>query len=463
MEVNKYLRKDRVDKNGYAPIRFTVYLNGKRIHLSPGEKCMPDQWLEEEQRMDGNAPYANVINTKLDHWHNTLFDIFHDYKKKTALLTPELLKEELLERVAEPAPEPEPAEELYPYPFPEEEEATEEDPKSQFFTLFYQWRDQLAMKRQKGSGRRTSPNTIKGVNSSIKRFDEFEVHRGIPLTLEGCDKAFYQEFERYIMDTLKQEINTFGKHVAKLKSFLRWCEEELELEVNRKYRRFEAPSIYVGVDALSARELESIYKLNFQSEEIRKIVHSGYSSKSEFDINGPEINARLKDLEIARDVFLMCCYTGMRISDVIKLNYSYIRDEHIEIPATKTLNTCYIPLYDDSLFKPNEILAKYDGLQETCLPASPLVNEHLKTIQSLVKLRRLKLTTKIGRKTFVTLKIYQGVPSRLIMQATGHKTEAAFNRYAGIDTNELIQEFKRQSAKMGARNSVGAGAELGAK
>ncbi|TPE43939.1 phage integrase SAM-like domain-containing protein [Pontibacter mangrovi] len=448
MEVNRYLRKDRPTKKGYMPIRIKVTF-GKELYLSTGERCKPEHWDEEKQQMVGKAPFATQINDKLNLWEKTLHQINRDFEEKSEVLTPAKLKEEFDLRI-KPKPEPEPEPALYPYPGMEEEQPAEE-PQSEFFQLFNQWCDWLANKRQKGTGRRTSPNTIKGVKSSIKRFEEFEKHRGTPLTLDGCDKAFYQEFENYVLNTLKQEINTFGKHVAKLKSFLKWCEEELDLDVNKKYRRFEAPSVYVGVDALSARELTAIYSIDFKSEDIRNKVYAAYSSKSDFDINGPEISAKLKDLEIARDVFLMCCYTGMRISDVTKLDYSYIRDEHIEIPATKTLNTCYIPLYDDALFKPNEILAKYDGLYDTCLPPSPLINEYLKKIQSFVKLKRLNLSTKIGRKTFVTLKIYQGVPTRLIMQATGHKTESAFNRYAGIDTNELIQEFKRQSAKMGAR------------
>jgi hypothetical protein len=72
-------------------------------------------------------------------------------------------------------------------------------------------------------------------------------------------------------------------------------------------------------------------------------------------------------------------------------------------------------------------------------------NEFLKVVQRLVGLTRLNLTTKIGRKTFVTLKLYQGVPARLIMQATGHRTEEAFNHYVGVDQFQLVEEFMRKS------------------
>jgi hypothetical protein len=62
-------------------------------------------------------------------------------------------------------------------------------------------------------------------------------------------------------------------------------------------------------------------------------------------------------------------------------------------------------------------------------------------VQRLSDITRLHLTTKIGRKTFVMLKLYQGVPARFIMQVTGHQPEEAFNHYVGVDELKLVEEF----------------------
>jgi integrase len=62
----------------------------------------------------------------------------------------------------------------------------------------------------------------------------------------------------------------------------------------------------------------------------------------------------------------------------------------------------------------------------------------------LMGLWRLKLTTKIGRRAFAIFKLYQGVPARLIMQATGHQTEETFNYYVGVDYLWLLEELMRQ-------------------
>ncbi|WP_187261277.1 tyrosine-type recombinase/integrase [Pontibacter beigongshangensis] len=447
MEVNRYLRKDRLTKNGYAPIRLKVTF-GKQLYISTGERCHPDHWDEEAQKMKGKAPYSHRINSKLNRWEQILHDIFQEFERREELLTPAKLKAEFENRTkVEPEPE-----EVNNAPDQEPEEKN----RSHFFKLFYAWNDHLKDKIQDLSGKKTSPGTIKGNFSTITRFEKFEEHLGKPITFESIDKAFYQSFQKYMLEKLKQKPNNFGKHVKKLKSFLKWCEEELEedLNINRKYRSYKVTSVYVGVDSLSTREVQAIYKIDFGSEQVRDYIFKNFPKAHQLD--SPKVAAYARELEIVRDIFLMMCYTGLRVSDMMKLKPGDIKGDLIVIEATKTLNKCYIPLYDDSVFRPNEILERYLGLQETCLPQvpDPVINRHLKHIQKLASISRMNLTTKIGRKTFVTLKIYQGVETRLIMQATGHKTESAFNAYVGTDTDELVLAFRRQSAKIGHKTGL---------
>ena len=79
------------------------------------------------------------------------------------------------------------------------------------------------------------------------------------------------------------------------------------------------------------------------------------------------------------------------------------------------------------------------------MPRCPKVNEHLKLVAKLVGLTRIPLTTEIGRKTFVTLKLFQGVPQRMVMMATGHTTESSFNHYVGVDALKLLEQFQRHA------------------
>lgn len=96
-----------------------------------------------------------------------------------------------------------------------------------------------------------------------------------------------------------------------------------------------------------------------------------------------------------------------------------------------------------------ELASRYEHRTpfDLLVPECYRTNEFLRVVQRLVGITRLRLTTKIGRKTFVTLKLYQGAPARVIMQATGHKNEEAFNAYVGVDELKIVEEFMRKSPR----------------
>lgn len=155
-------------------------------------------------------------------------------------------------------------------------------------------------------------------------------------------------------------------------------------------------------------------------------------------------------MELARDKFLECCYTGLRISDANRAAWQHVRGNLLVLDATaKTDVTVYVPFYDDDLFQPVALASRYEQRSpyDLLVPECYRCNEFLKVVQRLLGITRLKLTTKIGCKTFVTLKLYQGVASRLSMQATGHQTEEVFNHYVGVDELRLAEEFMRKSPR----------------
>jgi hypothetical protein len=77
------------------------------------------------------------------------------------------------------------------------------------------------------------------------------------------------------------------------------------------------------------------------------------------------------------------------------------------------------------VFRPVALLEKYRPLGlATCLPFVRAPWLYLPHVAALAGLTRLKLGMHVGRKTYATLKIYQGVPARLVMLATGHQTES---------------------------------------
>lgn len=326
----------------------------------------------------------------------------------------------------------------------------EEIPTAAFFGLFSKWIQEKATKYNK-LGNKIDSATVTSLEVTRNRFQDFETATRFKLTLSSMDQKFYNAFQTYLRDDLKQSLNTGSKHIGRLKSFLEWCENDYP--VNPKYRKFSTPEIYVGVDFLTEHEVRILYTLDFRTEATVNFIKKQFLEEFKYEMNSLKVLQRIQTLEQMRDDFLFCCYIGLRISDAFKLNPTHIHNNLIIFKPGKAEEyniTCYAPFFDDHIFKPVEIINRYQGQFKTCLPVNWEINRHLKTIQELAKITRLNLSTKIGRKTFATLKLYQGVPTRIIMQATGHQTEKSFNRYIGVDTFKLIESFKRQSQAAGA-------------
>lgn len=107
---------------------------------------------------------------------------------------------------------------------------------------------------------------------------------------------------------------------------------------------------------------------------------------------------------------------GLRLGNA--LTPHHLHQELVKVRANKNQVLCLIPFFDDDMFKPVQVAKKPASMGlATCLP----VVHDIHHVGHLAGIARIHLTTRGGRKTFATLKIYQGVPKSQVMLATGHK------------------------------------------
>ncbi|MBO2012991.1 phage integrase SAM-like domain-containing protein, partial [Hymenobacter negativus] len=423
-----------------APIQLTISWEGNRLRVGTGAVVQPDHWDEKHHqvKVQKGTPHETV-NARL----NRAAEAAADAQAAATRQGRQLPKAELKAAVEASllltpvAPEP----------------AKAEKQASGFEALQREWITEQINRPRGDAGKPMAKTTKAGMLATLQRFLDYEQARSIPLDIETMDPAWYQDFRTYLLDELGQGVNTFGKHISRLKTFLTWAESEKDLPVHRHYRKFKAPSRRGRVDALSEQELQQIAALDFRDAATREQllvlrVELGRSTGKHQDDESAD--AWIAHVELARDKFLECCYTGLRISDANRAAWQHVRGNLIVLDDTaKNENTVYIPFYDDDVFKPVELAGRYEHRTpyDLLVPECYRTNEFLRVVQRLVGLTRLKLTTKIGRKTFVTLKLYAGVPSRTIMQATGHKTEEAFNHYVGVDELKIVEEFMRKATR----------------
>ena len=129
---------------------------------------------------------------------------------------------------------------------------------------------------------------------------------------------------------------------------MEWC-EDYEIPVNRQYKKFEAPSLYIGVDALTEEELRSIASLDFAGQALQRHLYYGYSAKHGLTIDSPMFRAYLAEIELARDKFLECAYSAMHIADADAARRSHIKhipgikDRVLEVSRAKTSTPATFP------------------------------------------------------------------------------------------------------------------------
>ncbi len=174
-----------------------------------------------------------------------------------------------------------------------------------------------------------------------------------------------------------------------------------------------------------------------------------------------ELN-RLKDyqipkdkqyLERVRDVFLFCCFTSLRYSDVRNLKRSDVKSDHIEVTTVKTADSLSIELNKYS----KAILEKYKDIHFENHMALPVIsnqkmNDYLKELGELAEINEpiretyykgneridevtpkyALLSTHAGRRTFICNALALGIPAQVVMKWTGHSDYKAMKPYIDI-------------------------------
>lgn len=168
-------------------------------------------------------------------------------------------------------------------------------------------------------------------------------------------------------------------------------------------------------------------------------------------------------LERVRDVFLFCCFTGLRYSDVYNLKRSDVKAKRIEITTIKTAVNLVIELNDHS----RAILNKYKHRHFAGDKALPVISNQKMNlyIKELCRIARIDepvsrtyyrgnrrfdevcpkyavLGTHTGRRTFICNALSLGIPPQVVMKWTGHSDYAAMRPYI-----DVADEAKRKAMR----------------
>ncbi len=278
-----------------------------------------------------------------------------------------------------------------------------------------------------GRIKRYEKNSIKAFRGFKSQFDAYQSEKRVKLNYGDITTDFYDKFVGWF--TAKgYSNNTIGRHIKHLKSLMRSARDEglhnnQEIE-RKKFRvlRERVQNIY-----LSEAELRAMFKL---------------------DLSGN------RAYELARDVFLIGCYTAQRFGD-----YSRIKPENIktmggnkvlDLTQQKTGERVIIPI-DPTL---DHLLQKYNyhvpkiweqklnlHIKEVGRLAGITEHMQLEKIQGGMKVQTSVakcdlIKTHTARRSACTNMYLAGIPTIDIMKFSGHKTEKEFLTYIAVDKEQ---------------------------
>lgn len=300
------------------------------------------------------------------------------------------------------------------------------------------------------TGKPISKVTIRTYEQTLRVLSDFSKLKYKNLGFDDIDIPFYSQFVHFLRKEYKSEasgssfkVNTIGKHITNIKSFLQNAvDNKLTTNLSFKSKQFRVVHETVESIYLNQEEIDALYFM---------------------DLN------KAKTLERVRDLFVIGCETGLRISDLKRLGPENIflegEEKFIRIEMQKTEKHVIIPISE----RVNEIFEKYTKQTGAIFPkavSDQKMNQYIKEIASKLDIlntpvsysttindKRVSvskpkydlITNHTARRSFATNAILKKISKTSVMAMTGHKTEKSFNRYIRMDEMEKAKQFKMEN------------------
>jgi integrase len=288
-------------------------------------------------------------------------------------------------------------------------------------------------------------STSKTYQVAKMRLLNFQKFTGVEYRINDIGIQFKNDFIAWARNVEKYKPSTFLKSVNQIKTVCRYA-ERLKLPVDR--------SILTDTDSTQARKTSQREKPIFLSpDEIEKLMRFDGTSY----------------LTNTRDWFVISCWTGCRVSDLMSLSMDNIHrtisgDKAIRYTQKKTGTTVNAPIHPHV----EAILKRNSGFPHAI--SDQRFNGYLKELCKLVGIDEAiegsKMDSKSKRKEFGTFAKYELItahtgrrsfasnhygkfPIEMLMLVTGHKSIAQFLEYVGENPDEhvtTLNQYYREPA-----------------
>ena len=314
------------------------------------------------------------------------------------------------------------------------------------------------------SSKQITPGTIRSYKGTLAQLVAYQEKRHKVIDFDDVTLDFYDDWRRFFLEkkdargnSRPYSPNTIGRHVKNLKIFL-YAAKDMKLTSNTDFesRKFAADSQDVENVYLTEERVQQMYETDFEDEKTVERLMAQAPSNEERSVMKDQLTRRTpRLLNEAKDVFVVGCLTGQRVSDYKRISedmYKTLGDgnEYIYLQQEKTGKWIYIPLD----IRVRAILQKYGGRLPHIYDQD--LNERIKIIGRLLGWREnagitelkgtLQIPTKkmfyecikthTARRTFATNAYKRRISLSSIMIITGHSSESMLKKYLKLDREE---------------------------
>jgi len=382
-----WLKTSRINKKGVAPLMLRISYNQQRKEFSTGFSIQPSHWDKSRYKVKAKSQEASQINQYIDGAKAKILSIFKDM-----VLNEDISMDRLVDR------------------FLGKDEQT--------ITLL-----QLVKFHNENFKSRI------GIDFAFSTYEKYDItarrlgsflldhYKKPDFRLKDLDNRFIADFDYYLKTAHKNDHNTTTKYCKNLKKILNVAVANGWIDIN-PFQGYKASYKEVDRVYLSKSKLAAIEAKTF----------------------------KLQRLQVARDIFLFQCYTGLSFCDMAKLTRDDISkgiDNHqwISIRRKKTDTRSAIPLLPQAL----RIIEKYKNeANEKLLPCTCIqkFNSYLYEIAELCEINK-NLTSHVGRRTFATtIALANGIGLETISKVLGHSSTKVTQLYAVVTDLKLSEDMK---------------------
>ncbi len=390
-------RKPYADRSEY-PLFVRISIGGQRTEFKIGRSVDPANWDQTRNMCRGRSRRDQELNKYLELVRSRFFDIHNMLLRENKPINPAIMKAHFL--------------------------GTMEQPKM-LCEVFRETNEKR--KEELDRGDIVKP-TYQRWMRCVDYLEEFlKLHYKVAdIPLKEVTSGMLDDFEHFLRMKKSCANNAAVRYLRCVKNVLqyalahKWITDDPFF--GKKYQR-----TYAERQFLTEKELASIISLDLKD---------------------------IPRLEVVRDTFVFCCFTGLAFCDVKTLKKTDITEDSggctwIRKPREKTGELSVIPLLD----VPRQIAEKYadNSVVVSTGVVIPVItnqkmNAYLKEIADLAKIPKL-LTTHVARHTFATMSLCNDVSIEVISKMLGHSDIKTTQIYAKMQDSAVQSGMEKMRRK----------------